>query len=110
MKIDVIPIGVDTKLFHPVDNWLTKKKRNANRGPIRILGFHRPATARRSPNELLMLLHLLKNKYGKLIDVGVFGDKIEGTKERLNLINYYGRIRQNELAELLFGLGYKKVN
>lgn len=103
MKIDVIPIGVDTKLFCPVDGWQKKKLKNSERGPIRILGFHRPVTTRRSSNELLALLHLLKNRYGKNIEVGVFGDKIEGTtiKERVELIKYYGRTRQHELAELM---------
>jgi len=103
VKIDVIPIGVDTRMFRPIDNW---KEVKINRGsdeknPIKILGFHRPVTPRRSADDLIQILYILKMKYGRKIEVGVFGDKLESTKDRMEQIKYYGRLKQSDLATLL---------
>ena len=90
-------------MFRPIDNWqIEKAARGLKNGkPIKIIGFHRPATPRRSPGDIIQILYMLKNTLGKSVEVGVFGDPIESTKSVIDTVKYYGRLKQNKLAELL---------
>lgn len=78
--------GMNLNIFYPLPK---KKKKN-----ITILAMSRPSTPRRSTNDLIKSLKIVKNKYPKVI-INLFG---EDPKADLDY-NFVGKISHSELVK-----------
>ncbi len=94
-----IGIAVDVDRFYPrSDDGLDPRR------PPHVIAMVRPVTPRRAPERTLRVLRRLKDRYGHSVEISYFGgalNEVRALGVRLNGLDCQGRLRPEEIAELL---------
>jgi O-antigen biosynthesis protein len=96
---------IDPSLDRSLYNSLEARRDRS--GPVAITAMIRPNSARRNPRGTLDLLRKIKYKYGRAVDIRIFGcsdeelDQLEEARG-FDLVNF-GELKRTEVAEVLRG-------